>query len=298
MVAVDTVDVVKQWGRRMEGLGLVKDHSDPQEPVRRGYMLAQANALVGRRLVPLDVRLLKAYAGRGDSENRELLAALRAVNALLRGAKKSVVFVLDRGFDRREILEPLLREDIGFVVRLAKTRHVVLEDGRRVSVSELMERCRQQYRGVADRTWTFEVRLPGLEEYPCLLVVYIDPKRDEPLCVLVSPAARRRGRTGRYWVRRYLKRWSAEDCARGLKQCFELEKFLVRSWQAIEALQWLCAIAFFWLNLYGEEHRGQVVVVLEELGYVGDGPKYLFYAFSQWIMRELHATKGRLCSGP
>ena len=41
-----------------------------------------------------------------------------------------------------------------------------------------------------------------------------------------------------------------------MKQQFELEPFLVRSWRSIRRLLWLVAWAFWWLNLWdGEEFR-------------------------------------------
>jgi hypothetical protein len=47
--------------------------------------------------------------------------------------------------------------------------------------------------------------------------------------------------------------WGVEDATRGVKQCFHLEEFLVRSWRSIRRLIYLAAVAFFWLNLWGED---------------------------------------------
>jgi hypothetical protein len=73
------------------------------------------------------------------------------------------------------------------------------------------------------------------------------------MVLLVSPAARRPGRTGKWYVRAYHKRWGAEDATRGIKQQFALEAFLVRTWVAIRRLLVLVAWAFWWLNLWGAE---------------------------------------------
>lgn len=71
--------------------------------------------------------------------------------------------------------------------------------------------------------------------------------------MLVSPDARRPGRTGRWFVRAYHRRWGAEDATRALKPKFTLEQFLVRSWCGIRRLLWLVAWAFRWLNLWGDD---------------------------------------------
>ena len=74
-----------------------------------------------------------------------------------------------------------------------------------------------------------------------------------PLMLLVSPRARQAGHTGKWFVRSFRRRWGAEDATRGVKQSFNLEAFLVRSWRSIRRLMWFVAVAFYWLNLWGNE---------------------------------------------
>ena len=54
-------------------------------------------------------------------------------------------------------------------------------------------------------------------------------------------------------MKAYLKRWGVEDATLGIKQHFHLEKFLVRTWLALSRLLVLVALAFWWLNWWGEE---------------------------------------------
>ena len=99
-----------------------------------------------------------------------------------------------------------------------------------------------------------EVWLPEVGPEPFLLVIgWRVPNSERPLILLVSPDARRRGRTAKWFVRAYHRRWGVEDATRGLKQKFTLEQFLVRTWCAIRRLLWLVAWAFWWLNLWGED---------------------------------------------
>jgi hypothetical protein len=72
--------------------------------------------------------------------------------------------------------------------------------------------------------------------------------------LLVSPQARRPRRTGIWFVRAYRRRWGVEDATWAIKQRFHLEQFLflVRSGQSIRRLIHLVALAFFWLNLWGQ----------------------------------------------
>lgn len=255
LIAADTTDLAKYYARHLEGLGRVHDGSDPEGRIAPGYCLFEAFVRVGKwQLFPLLIEPLKVYAGAPTGENAELLAHILRVHE---AAEKKGTWVLDRGFDRRELFGPLVKNEVAFVVRQRGDRTVRTADGRDLSVNALVaeQTCPRPRRwpkgGVAV---TVEVWLPEVAPKPFLLVVgWRVPHSDEPLVLLVSPAARRAGRTGRWYVRAYLRRWGAEDATRGIKQHFALEAFLVRSWMSIRRLVWLVAWAFWWLNLWGDD---------------------------------------------
>lgn len=254
LITADTTDLAKLYARHLEGLGRVHDGSDPDGRIVPGYCIFQAFVRVGQwQLFPLVVEPLKVYAGAATGENAELLShILRAHEA----TQRKGTWLLDRGFDRRELFEPLVRNKVAFVVRQRGDRTVRTADGREMLVSELVAeqtcpRPRRWPRGGV--TKTIEVWLPEVSPEPFLLVIgWRVPGSDRPLVLLVSPKTRRPGRSGKWYVRAYLRRWGVEDAIRGIKQHFTLEKFLVRSWVSIRRLLWLVAWAFWWLNLWGE----------------------------------------------
>ena len=100
--------------------------------------------------------------------------------------------------------------------------------------------------------------LPEAPEDELLLVVHWDRPDREPLMLLVSPRARRAGRRAAWFVKAFRRRWGVEDATWGIKQRFHLESFLVRSWRSIRRLLSLVALAFFWLNLWGEDRFGRL----------------------------------------
>jgi hypothetical protein len=255
LIVGDTTDLAKYYARHLEGLGRVHDGSDPEGRTAPGYCLFEAYVRVGKwQLFPLVVEPLKVYAGAPTGENAEILGhVLRCHEA----AGRKGTWVLDRGFDRRELFRPLVEKNVAFVVRQRGDRTVRTADGRNVSVDAVVadQVCprprRWPHGGVSV---TVEVWLPEVGPDPFLLVVgWRVPNSERPLVLLVSPAARRRGRTGAWFVRAYHKRWGVEDATRGIKQHFTVEQFLVRSWVAIRRLVWLVAWAFWWLNLWGED---------------------------------------------
>lgn len=255
LIPADTTDLAKYYARRLEGLGRVHDGSDPDGRTAPGYCIFQAFVRVGTwQLFPLVVEPLKVYAGAATGENRELLDHMLRVHE---ATGKKGTWVLDRGFDRRELFGPLVRNAVAFVVRQRGDRTVRTADGRELSVDALVieQACpcprRWPHGGVSV---TIEVWLPEVGPNPFLLVIgWRVPKSERPLVLLVSPKARRSGRTGKWYVRAYHRRWGVEDATRGIKQQFCVEAFLVRSWVSIRRLLWLVAWAFFWLNLWGAD---------------------------------------------
>lgn len=287
IIPADTTDLNKEYARKLEGLGRVHDGSDPQGRIVNGYCVFQAFVRVGKwQLFPLLLEPLKVYSGAPTGENAEILRHLLRVHDAV-GRKG--VWALDRGFDRRELYGPLVQNGVAFVVRQRGDRTVTAADGRVMILKDLVseQTCPQP------RRWpkggvnvTQEVTLPEVSEQPFLAVIHWRyPRSEQPWVLLVSPAARKPRRTGAWYVRAYARRWGAEDATRGLKQQFELEWFLVRSWMAIRRLLWLVGIAFYWLNLWGESSFERLRTAL--LNHPWRLPKEVRYAFN-WIARMLH----------
>ena len=296
LIAADTADLAKYSARHLEGLGRVHDGSDPEGRTAPGYGAFQAFARVGAGPVfPRGVEPLKVYAGAPPGETAAILAHVLRVPEAVRGQG---TWVLDRGLDRRELFGPWARCGVAVVVRQRGDRTVTTAAGRVVAVDALVagQGCPRPRRwpkgGVSVAV---EVRLPEVGAASFLLVVgWRVPGSERPLVLLVSPAGRRAGRTGRWFIRAYHKRWGAEDAPRGIKQRFAVEAFLVRSWMSIRRLLWLVAWAFWWLNLWGERSFERLrVAVVNHPWRLKKGVTYLF----DWIaalLRELLHPPPRL----
>lgn len=287
LIVADTTDLAKYYAKHLEGLGRVHDGSDPDKRTAPGYCVFEAYVRVGKwQLFPLLVEPLKVYAGAPTGENAEILGHMLRVDE---ATGRKGTWILDRGFDRRELFGPLVNRAVAFVVRQRGDRTVRTADGRELTVAALVaeQACPRPRRwpkgGVAV---TVAVRLPEVADEPFLLVVgWRYPNSEHPLVLLVSPAARRRGRSGRWFVKAYYRRWGVEDATRGIKQQFTLEQFLVRSWMSIRRLLWLVAWAFWWLNLWGDERFERLRTAL--LRHPWRIPKEVTYLFN-WIARMIH----------
>jgi hypothetical protein len=255
LIVADLTDMAKYWARTLEGLGRVHDGSDPEKRTAPGYMVFEAYVRVGRwQLFPLKIDLLKTYAGAPTSENREILQYVFEVHEATAGKG---TWVWDRGADRDELMLPWLRHEVAFLVRQRGDRHVCLADGRRLAVSAIAAELKPP---AWPRRWpkggyttSTEICLPEEPDHALLLVVHWRSREATPLMLLASPKARRPGRRAEWFVKAYRRRWGVEDATWGIKQRFHLELFLVRSWRSIRRLLWLVAMAFFWLNLWGDD---------------------------------------------
>lgn len=286
LIAADLTDLAKLYARKLEGLGRVHDGSDPDKRIVPGYMLFEAYVRVGKwQLFPLVVEPLKTYSGAPTSENAEISQHVLRIHQAAGGKG---TWLLDRGFDRDELMLPWLLNRLAFVIRQRGDRHVLLADGRKLAItavaSELQPRAWPKRWPKAGYTTCQEVWLPEAPDQALLLVVHWRRANAEPLLLLVSPMARRPGRRAEWFVKAYGKRWGVEDATWGIKQRLHLEDFLVRSWRSIRRLLWLVAWVFFWLNLWGEERYEWLRQAL--LDHPWRLPKEVTYLFD-WIALQI-----------
>ncbi len=255
LLVADLTDLAKPYARVLEGLGRVHDGSDSEQRIVTGYMAFEAYVRIGKwQLFPLQLEPLRTYAGAATSENAEISALILQVQQATGGRG---TWVLDRGFDRDELMLPWLRRKLSFIIRQRGDRHVQRADGRRLAETAVAAALKPvawpRRWPKAGYTTCQEVWLPEAPDQALLLVVHWRRRESEPLLLLVSPAARRPARLAVWFVKAYRQRWGVEDATWGIKQRFQLERFLVRSWLSIRRLLWLIALAFYWLNLWGEE---------------------------------------------
>jgi hypothetical protein len=285
LIVADLTDLTKTWAKKLEGLGRVHDGSDPAGGIKPGYMMIEAYVRVGKwQLFPLGLELLKTYSGGPTSENAEILQYVRTIHE---ETGRKGTWLWDRGADRNELMLPWLQQEVGFVIRQRGDRQVRLADGRLVLMNELaasLKPARPRRWPRHGQTRTQEVWLPDDPEHALLLVMHWRWPNSTPFMLLVSPKARRPSRRAEWFLKAYRRRWGVEDATRGIKQMFQLEKFLVRTWRAIRRLLTLVAVAFFWLNLWGEQRFEDLREAL--LNHPWRLPKEVIYVFA-WIASQI-----------
>lgn len=243
-IAVDGTELAKPYAKHMEFQCLVRDASGKakaggyDEPLVPGYWVLGAYHWQerGRILSPL---LLVPYSQTLPDFKSENDCWQKAFYDLVQATGGRGVWVIDRGADRPEIFKTLLLCQKRWIVRLREDRPLIGPDGSLRSVGVWAEEALRT-RPERGRGVTLAVKLPlagGRVSETLYLVVttYRLGEKREPLMLLT------RGLVGHHvgtrQIRRmYARRWRAEDAKRFFGQLWHVERFLTRSYVALERM--------------------------------------------------------------
>jgi hypothetical protein len=173
VLCLDLRDVRKEYARKMEFLDQVWDGSAGE--VHAGYWRCSVTraAVQGSELTPLYQQLFSLRAQDFVSENQELLSAIDPLRAPTRGRG---IGAMDRGGDRRKLLEPLLERRERLVIRSTGKRLVL--DRRRHRVTIYLTGWKIEE--------TFRIVKPS---YPLEGIRVLRYQRLKNLVLLMTPAA-------------------------------------------------------------------------------------------------------------
>jgi hypothetical protein len=298
VLALDLSDVRKEYAQKMENLALVRDGSTGE--LHQGYWLCDVTGaeVNGSEIVPLYQKLYSAGAKDFTSENAEILAAVDLIRMHTQGRG---IWAIDRGGDRKKLLEPLLDRGERFVIRSTGTRTVIDRRKLQGSVAEVAGRCRLRHQAriikiqdgkekVYDLRYGAEpIHLLGRAE-PMWLVV-IDGFGEAPLMLLTDLPIGAKDSQSLWWVVQiYLTRWKIEETFRFIKQSYNLEDIRVMKYQRLKNLVILVtAVAYFAATFLGQQMK--LRILCEKLMIISQRffgiPPFRFYALADGIRRIL-----------
>jgi hypothetical protein len=301
VLALDLSDIRKEYAQKMEYLAKVHDRSTGE--LHQGYWLCDVTAaeVNGSEIVPLYQRLYSAEAKDFRSENDEVLAAVDLIRSHTEGRG---IWVIDRGGDRKKLLEPLLDRAERFVIRSTGKRSVIDRRNLCGAVTEVAGRRRLQYKArivkIQDgREKVYELRygaepiqLPGRSEK--LWLVVIAGFGEEVMMLLTNLKIAVRDSQSLWWiVQIYLTRWKIEETFRFVKQSYNLEDIRVMKYQRLKNLVILVtAAAYFAATFLGQQMK--LRILCEKLLVISQRffgiPPFRFYALADGIRQILSQT--------
>ena len=293
VLCLDLSDVRKEYAKKMEFLDQVWDGSAGE--VHAGYWLCSVigTEIHGSELTPLYQQLFSGRAEEFVSENEEILSAIDQLRAHTHGRG---IWAIDRGGDRRKLLEPLLERRERFVIRSTGQRLVLDRRRHRVTIHHLGACCRLRHQAKIIKIENgqekiYELRygaepilLPGRQE-PLLLVV-VAGFGQEPLLLLTNLCGVRDSQS-LWWIAQiYLTRWKIEETFRFVKQSYNLEDIRVLRYQRLKNLVLLMtAAAYFATAFLGQKLK--LKILCEKLLIISQRffgiPPFRFYALADGI---------------
>lgn len=301
VLCLDLSDLRKEYARRMEYLSTIHDGSTGD--LHAGYWLCAVTGaeVRGSEVVPLYQELYSTEAGDFRGENEQMLAAVDLVRT---ATADRGIWAVDRGGDRRKLIEPLLDRGQRFVIRSTGKRTVIGAYHLEQSVAAFAAQCKLRHRaGVVKlkdgREKTYElrygaetVRLPGRSE--ALDLVVLAGFGREPMMLLTNALNGARDSESLWWiVEIYLTRWKIEETFRFLKQSYNLEDIRVLKYRRLKNLVVLVtAAAYFAATFLGQKMK--LRILCEKLLIVSQRffgiPPFRFYALADGIKRILAQT--------
>ena len=301
VLCLDLSDIRKEYAKKMEYLAPVHDGSAGE--VHAGYWLCDITGaeVNGSEIVPLYQKLYSAEAPEFSSENAEVLAGVDLVRTHTQGRG---IWAVDRGGDRKKLLEPLLDRHERFVIRSTGKRFVIDRKNVKRSVAELGAQCRLRYQARIikiedgqEKTYDLRygvepIRLPGRDEQ--LYLVVAAGFGEELMLLLTNALDRARDSQSLWWiVQIYLTRWKIEETFRFIKQSYNLEDIRVMKYQRLKNLVVLVtAAAYFAATFLGQKMK--LRILCEKLLIISQRffgiPPFRFYALADGIMKILSQT--------
>lgn len=301
VLCLDLSDIRKEYAKKMEYLAMVHDGSRGE--MHPGYWLCDITGaeMNGSEIVPLYQKMYSAEAKEFVSENAEVLAGIDLVRSHTQGRG---IWAVDRGGDRKKLLEPLLDRHERFVIRSMGRRFVVDRKNIKRSVSELGARCRLRYQArivkiqdgqekIYDLHYGVErIRLMGRDE--SLHLVVVAGFGEEPLLLLTNALVGARDSQSLWWIAQiYLMRWKIEETFRFIKQSYNLEDIRVMKYQRLKNLVVLVtAAAYFAATFLGQKMK--LRILCEKLLIISQRffgiPPFRFYALADGIKKILSQT--------
>jgi len=297
VLALDLSDIRKEYAQKMEYLATVRDGSSGE--LHQGYWLCDVTAaeVNSSEIVPLYQKLYSAAAKDFRSENDEVLAAVDLIRSQTQGRG---IWVIDRGGDRKKLLEPLLDRAERFVIRSTGKRSVI--DRRHLcgTVAEVAGRCRLTQARIVKiqdanekayelRYGAVPIQLPGRSEK--LWLVVVDGFGEERLMLITNLPPRAGDSQSLWWiVQIYLTRWKIEETFRFIKQSYNLEDIRVMKYQRLKNLVILVTAAtYFAATFLGQQMK--LRILCEKLLIISQRffgiPPFRFYALADGIRRIL-----------
>ena len=203
-------------------------------------------------LYPLYSELYSNYADEFKSENKQILKAIDTLDSYLKGKG---IWVIDRGGDRKTLINQLVSRSLRFIIRIKSNRYLNLNTSQGKLAKEIASNlnCFLKYQleinnqGYKEKRklnlGKIKIRIPRID---CeLSLVVVKGFGQEPMLLLTNV-----DKNPIIILEMYLTRWKVEESIRFLKQEYNLEDVRVRNYASLKNTVALLLAVFYFLSVY------------------------------------------------
>jgi len=303
LLIIDPSDIRKKYARKMECLGSVRDGSDGG--IVDGYWTCQVVAAnpYEKQSTPIYGALYSIDSKDTDSENLEILRPIRKLCKLAQGRG---IWVIDRGGDRRKIIEPMLDEKARFIIRQRGDRHVIYR-GKKILVNDLADKCPMFIKECVvketqrrEKTYSLEigfrpVKFPGRNER--LYLVVIRGFGEKAMMILTNVEVSKSRKSLLKIMNGYIRRWDVEEQIRYMKQMYDVENIRVLRYRSLQNLYVLMiAAAYFACAVLGSSTKLKLLTIkaLSAAKRIFGIPDFRYYAIADGLAAIFERHPGEI----
>jgi len=252
VVLVDDTDIVKPCGRKFEGLGIVRDGSDPKNTCKKGYICTEMVVLskASKQPVSLFSHIHSSHEKDYKSTNS---ITYQGIRQCVKTLAKRAVFVFDRGYDANELFIFMDKMQQDYIIRLT-SRRKVFRKGKWLSVPTLAAALKGKFKttvlfqGVEKECYVSHINAQITASKNPVRIVLVYGLSDQPMMLATNKMINSKDDVVSI-LRTYLSRWRIEEYFRLKKQVFGFEKFRVRGLKAVNSTNRFLTYAIAFLAL-------------------------------------------------
>lgn len=283
ILALDSGDISHQYGEKFERAEYVKDGSSGE--IRKGYWLNQVcgyNPVSGETF-PMLLDIYSVSEVGMKSANSKAIGLLEKVFSMI-GSKG--LWVLDRGYDNREIFNCMFERSLDFIVRMKSQRDILIRQNK-VNIYEAASDINRRINyGYNSRFGSQKCRIEIKgNRYEVTLISFKDKRNKEIIYFLTNGWIKSTKELKRR-IRGYFHRWGVEESYRFEKQGFGIERSIVRRYPRIKTLIGLSLLAWHLLIKVNDNCAVKESVLKAakmEKEKIKQRPKFIYYRLLRGI---------------
>lgn len=310
-IIYDGSDIQKKHAKNMEGIKFVRDGSRSSNKGKstfgNGYHWDNYMAVNDNGVLPL-VSDIYSTALDKDFEKSENYKILSTIGRIREYTESKSVLVIDRGGDRRVLVEKFIEMNQNFIIRQKGNRHLFLNDKLLPlkTISRKIKLCKEfKIERTVKNKKTINVFDVGATQV-FMPDSYLKSKINTPLWLISSKG---RGK-GYSWflayidtidkyeamdivMKGYAQRWKIEEFHRQVKQDYNLEHIILKRYSAIRNMGIIIAILMGFLCTLPQNIVEDMIIIAKLLHTkkLKDLPNYIYYRLTEAIKYFMFSWK-------